>query len=413
LESAVFVIDRLGHLGDGVAVNDGQTIYIDGALPGETVEAERIGPDRARLQRIVAPSPERTLPPCPHFGICGGCMAQHMADRLYRNWKEESVRVALAQQGIETRIEPLFPVAPRTRRRVKLAFTRKAGKPVLGFHAARSHDVVALRACPVMREPLEAVLPRLADLLAPLCPAKGEIAVTVMETVAGLDIAVEAKRIDRPLASRLFAAAGAAGLARLAIGAENVTYRPPLLGSKTPRHTPPGGFAQAVGAVEEGIAGLASEALKSSKRVLELFCGSGAITFELARHSSVHAVEGDEAALGALSETLRHLQGVKPVTVEKRDLFRRPFAAFDIDKFDAALLDPPRQGAQAQVKMLAASKLAKLVYVSCAPSTLARDARLLIDGGFRLSRIVPLDQFLWSPHVELFAVFDRPPVSGR
>lgn len=408
MEEQRLTIDRLGHRGDGIVLRAGAPVYVTGALPGEEVKVDMIAKDRARLVAVLSPSEQRVTPPCPHFDICGGCQAQHMETGLYRAWKVEGIVTALRQQRIEAVLSPLRAIAPLSRRRARLALKRVKGKAVLGFHSARSEDVVEVPACQVMRPAITEALPALAHLLAPLAPQRGDIAVSVLETSAGLDVAVDAPRGKQGQMSRLFADAGAAGLARLSVGGESIAFRTPMIGRReAERHVPPGGFTQAVAAVEETLADLAAAALSQHKKVLELFCGSGAFTLPLARASCVHAVEGDRPALAALQQSLRSRQGLKPVTIEERDLFRRPFMTPELKPFDAVLLDPPRQGAQAQMTGLATSKLSRIVYISCAPASFARDARLLIDGGYRLASLTPIDQFLWSHHVEIFSIFER------
>ncbi len=401
-------IERLGHRGDGIAISDGRTFFVAGALPGEIADIDPAGGERAQLVSIIEPSAHRVAPPCIHFATCGGCVAQHMDGRLYDEWKRDSITTALGQQGISVPLEAMVRVEPGTRRRVTLALVREGKTVTFGFHGARSNNVIAITACLVMTPAIAAALPALARLLSPLITGRDSLAVSVLDTAQGLDVSLAPAKLPRDAMSRLFAAAGAIGLARLSIGEENATFRPPSLPTgEIARLQPAAGFAQAVAPVEEAIAGLAKDALSGARRIIELFCGSGALTLRLARHMAIHAVEGDLHALAALDQTVRHASGLKPVTREQRDLFRRPLLVSELKNYDAALLDPPRQGAQAQMAGLAASKLKKIVYVSCAPASFARDARVLIDGGFRLSRITPIDQFLWSHHVELVGVFER------
>lgn len=401
-------IERLGHRGDGIATGDSGVLFVAGALPGEMVDVDPTDGERARLVSIIAASPHRVTPPCSHFNLCGGCVGQHMDDALYSAWKRDSISAALAQHGLSVPLAAMVRVAPGSRRRVTLALSRQGKTLILGFHGARSHEVVAVTGCLVMTPAISTALPVLAKLLGSLVSGRDSLAVTVLDTAQGLDVSVAAVNLPRDVMSRLFAAAGAIGLARLSIGEENASFRTPHLPTGTiTRLQPAGGFAQAVATIEEAIASLAAEALSGSKRIIELFCGSGALTLRLARHMAIHAVESDQHALAALDQTVRHASGLRPVTREQRDLFRRPLMAGELKSYDAALLDPPRQGALAQMAGLAASTVKKIVYVSCAPATFARDARVLVDGGFRLNRVTPLDQFLWSHHVELVGVFER------
>lgn len=402
-------ITRLGHRGDGIVEGMHSLLYVAGALPGERVIVERFSPDRARLIAIIEASAQRQAPLCRHFGICGGCEAQHMEAGLYRAWKVKGIADALAQHGIEAPIGDLPECTARSRRRVKLALTRHRGKAILGFHGARSEDVVAIEECPVMAPRLAGAIEMLTALLAPLAPQRDSLSVTVLDCQSGLDVTIEAIKPSRDQINRLFINAREAGLARLTIGIDSAAFRDPVLqAGKIDRVPPPGSFVQAVTAVEERIAAFAVDALAGTKRLIELFAGSGAFTLCLAPHMAVHAVETEGAALASLERAVRGVSGLKPVSVEQRDLFRRPLLKSELTRFDACLIDPPRQGALAQMPALVAStKLKRLVYVACAPSTFARDARILVDGGFRLGKIAPFDQFLWSHHVELAAVFER------
>lgn len=398
----------MGHRGDGIATGAGRTCFVAGALPGEIVDIAPGDGERAQLVAIIEPSTHRVTPPCRHAASCGGCVAQHMDEHLYSEWKRDSITTALAQQGISMPLEAMMRVEPGTRRRVTMALARDGKAVTFGFHGARSNDVIAIKSCLVMTPAIAEALPALAKLLGPLVTGRGSVAVSILDTAQGLDVWLTSVKLPREAMSRLFAGAGAIGLARLSIGEESATFRPPSLptGDMT-RLQPAGAFAQAVAPVEDVIAGLAQDALSGARRIIELFCGSGALTLRLARHMAIHAVEGDPHALAALDQTVRHASGLKPVSREQRDLFRRPLMVWELKNFDGALLDPPRQGAQAQMAGLAASKLKRIVYVSCAPASFARDARALIDGGFRLRRITPIDQFLWSHHVELVGLFER------
>ncbi len=401
-------IRRLGHRGDGIADTPTGPLYVSGALPAETVTIERTAPDRARLLDIVEPSPERSAPPCPHFGACGGCVAQHMAEPLYRRWKLAILEGALAQQGLATDIRPLVVVSPASRRRVVLALARTPDGPVLGFHGARSHQVLAVPDCRVADRTVVAALPGLLALLAPFAPAKGSADVTLLATGAGLDVAVGAE----PPASartrqRLVDHGARLGLARLTIGAETIaTWRPPAIDVGGVAVVPPaGGFVQAAAAAEEVLAKEGARIIGKARRVADLFAGSGAFTLRLARTAAVHAVESDAAALAALDTAKRGTSGLKPVTTERRDLFRAPLRAAELASFDAVVLNPPRQGAEAQARALATARVPVVAYASCNAASFARDARVLVDAGYRLECVTPVDQFLWSDHLEKIAAF--------
>jgi 23S rRNA (uracil1939-C5)-methyltransferase len=401
-------IHRLGHRGDGIADTPDGPFHVAGALPGEAVEAERVAADRGRLVAVATASPERVRPPCPHFGVCGGCVAQHMSPALYAGWRRETLRQALAQRGLTVPIADTVTAPPESRRRVVLALARQDGRIVLGFHEARSERVVDVPHCRVAEPAIVAALPMLTQLLSPLAPATGAADVTVLATASGLDVAVGGRRPEGAT-TRLAEAAGRAGLARLAVGGEVVAeIRPPQLDVGGVVVTPPpGAFVQAVATAETALAEEAVRIVGKAKQVADLFAGSGAFTLRLARAAQVHAVESDGAAIAAMTAAARQATGLKPITSERRDLFRAPLSVQDLARFDAVVLDPPRQGAEAQSRALAAASVQTIAYVSCAPSTFARDARLLVDGGYTLESVTPVDQFLWSHHLETIAAFRR------
>jgi len=401
-------ITRLDHAGAGVADTGYGPLVVPGALPGETVEAERQSERHARLVAIETPSPDRVAPPCPHFGVCGGCVAQHMGGDLYRRFKLSILEGALAQHRLTAAIAPLVMVPPGARRRVVLALARTDEGPVLGFHAPRSETIVPIAACLVATPAIVAALPVLLRLLGPLARARPGT-VTVLDTASGLDVALSEVSAGPKERERLVVAAREADLARLSIdGQVLATFRAPVLDMGGVAVTPPpGGFVQAVAAAETVLAREAAAMLGKAKTIADLFAGAGAFTFRIAKTAKVHAVEGDAAALSALETARDRVQGLKPVATERRDLYRRPLTVTELNRFDAVLLDPPRQGAEAQIREIARSKLGTVVYVSCAPGTFARDARILVEAGFGIERIVPVDQFLWSGHLEKIAAFRR------
>lgn len=403
-------IQRLGHRGDGIADTNTGPLYVAGALPGETVTVERTAADRARLLDIIEPSPERAAPPCTHFGACGGCVAQHMAGPLYRRWKLSILEGALAQQGLTTDIRPLVVVPPASRRRVVLALARTHDGSVLGFHGARSHGVLGVPDCRVADPTIVAALPGLLSLLAPLAPPKDSVDVTVLATGAGLDVHVSTDpRASSRGRQRLIDQGAELGLARLTIGTETIaTWRPPVIDVGGIAVVPPaGGFVQAVAAAETILAEEAMRIVGKAKRIADLFAGAGAFTLRLARTATVHAVESDADALVALDAAHRATSGLKPVTSERRDLYRAPLRAAELARFDAVVLDPPRQGADAQMRALATAQVPVVAYVSCNAASFARDARVLVDAGYRLEFVTPVDQFLWSGHIEKIAAFRR------
>jgi 23S rRNA (uracil1939-C5)-methyltransferase len=406
-----FLIESIGAKGDGVAAGP---VYAPLTLPGERVRAKRQG-DRAEVDAIVEPSAERVAPPCPHFGDCGGCALQHWAPPPYLAWKADQIRQALARERIETEILPAFAAPPHARRRLAL-HARAAGKGVaLGFKARRSWRLVEIGVCPIAHPALEAALPALAVLAKPfLQHPKSAPTLHVTLTETGLDVdvtGVERRSGGLSADARVAAAerAAAGDFARVTLAGEIVYQaRQPLvrLGPVTVA-LPPGGFLQAVPEAEAAMAAFAVRAIDGATRVADLFCGVGTFSFRLAEVASVLAADVSAAAIKALIAASGTATGLKAITAQTRDLTRRPMLATEMKRLDAVLFDPPRAGAAEQAREIAASRAPIAIGVSCDPATFARDARILVDGGFRLSRVLPVDQFLWSPHVELVGVFTR------
>jgi 23S rRNA (uracil1939-C5)-methyltransferase len=350
------------------------------------------------------------MAPCPHFRACGGCVAQDKSDADYRAWKEGFVLGALHQHSVGKDIDEFISCDPRSRRRIILSFTKNNNEIALGFHAVRSPEIVSIHACPVSRAELIDALPGLRELLQHLAPKKTEGRVTLLWSETGLDAAIEDVK-DPSASQRSMLARIAVNLdfARLAINGEILTQlREPILKAGRASYTPPpGAFVQAVAEAEDIMAEKICSALKKHKTkcAADLFAGCGAFALRMAEQCIVHAVEANEAALQALQKAAHQAQGLKPITIEKRDLFRRPLLASELNSCDAVILDPPRQGAQAQIAELCKSRVKLIIYVSCHPGTFARDARQLIAAGYRLEKLDLIDQFLWSEHIELIAIF--------
>jgi 23S rRNA (uracil1939-C5)-methyltransferase len=410
-ETRELVIARLGAQGDGVAETADGPLYVPFALPGERVRVAVGEGGRARLLEVLQPAADRVRAPCRHFGTCGGCALQHLDEGAMRAWKREQVRVAFAQRGMAADVAPTVAIAGGRRRAVFAARRRGSGL-VLGFHAARGHEIVGLAECPVLVPEIVAALPALVRIAEPSLPREAEARIIVLAADNGLDVAVE----DTPAGvaaearARLARAAAEAGVLRVSVGGEPVYAAgvPLLRFGAALVEPPPGAFVQAVAEAEAAIAARVLGVLpKKAKRVADLFCGLGAFAFPLARRAEVLAVDGDGAAVAALAAAVRRTQGVKRIETRVRDLFREPLGRTELAGFDAVVLDPPRAGAAAQAARLAASKVPIVVAVSCNPATLARDARLLVDGGYCLASVTPIDQFRYSAHVEAVAVFRR------
>ncbi|WEX07834.1 class I SAM-dependent RNA methyltransferase [Chelativorans sp. AA-79] len=408
--SVRLTIDALGAQGDGVAHTPEGPVYVPFALPGEEVLAH-VEKQRGTLLAVEKPSPVRVDPASPHFGVCGGCSVQHMAPAAYAEWKREKVVRALRTRGLPENVESLVLCPPASRRRVTFTARAAGGRALLGFNAAQSHRIVEIESCPVAAPQIVAALPDLRALAALIAMGPKPFHVTVTATRTGLDIATEgaAERLGERKRRQAVDLVLARGFARLSVGGEVLVERerPVVLFGDVPVAVPAGGFLQAAEQAEQAMAGLVTAHLKGAKHVADLFAGSGTFALRLARESRVHAAEGDAAALAALEEAAKRAIGLKPVSVEKRDLFNRPLSAKDLDRFDGLVFDPPRAGAEAQCRQIARSTVARVAAVSCNPGTLARDLAILVEGGYGVVSITPIDQFLWSPHVEVVALLER------
>ncbi|BBF93758.1 class I SAM-dependent RNA methyltransferase [Blastochloris tepida] len=415
MTTETFTIASLGHRGDGCAETAAGPLYVPFTLPGEVVEVSPVpGKDRAELVAVLQPSADRVAPPCPHFGVCGGCALQHVAEPAYRAFKRHLVVSALADAGLEAEVEDLVPAHGRGRRRATF-HARHTTHDVLavGFMAARAHRVVPISACPILDPALDRALKACWALAEALVFTDKPLDLQVTATEGGLDIDI---RGAGPIAERrrqdLVRLADEQDLARLTLHGELIVRRRPpvVVIGRASVELPPGAFLQATAAAETTLAALVSEMigkLPAKAGVLDLFAGVGTFALRLAETVRVSAIDGDAAAIAALQAAARATQGLKPVAAEARDLFRRPLIERELDGFRAVVFDPPRQGAEAQAKRLAASRVPAIVAVSCNPSTFARDAALLVAAGYRLVRVVPVDQFLYSPHVEVVARFER------
>ena len=403
-------IARLGAQGDGIAETADGPRYIPFALPGERVRGGGPGSSQVLPELLSAASPERRQPTCRHFATCGGCVAQHMSEPLYDAWKRGIVVEALRQRGLDVEVGPLRRVAPGSRRRTVLTARQESGGIILGYHRRRSHELFAVEECPVLQP---AIVSRLAGLraIADQLARRDEVRLTVLLTPVGLDVTADGTgtRLGAKIAAELARLAADHGIVRICVDGETIVERarPALAMGGASVEPPPGAFVQAVAEAESEMIRLVVAAAAKAKRVADLFCGIGTFTFPLARRARVLAVDSEEEAVAALGAAARHAQGLKPIETKVRDLFRIPLSPKELEGFDAVVLDPARSGAEAQARQLARSTVPVAICVSCNPGTLARDARILIDGGYALESVTPIDQFLYSHHVEAVAVLRR------
>nr|WP_207623662.1 class I SAM-dependent RNA methyltransferase [Rhodobacter calidifons] len=397
----------MGHLGHGIAPGP---VYVPGALPGEVVEGTPDG-DRLTDPKILTPSPDRVRPPCRHARACGGCQLQHASDSFVAGWKQEVVQTALAAQGLSADFLPLVTSPPNSRRRATLSARRTKGGVLIGFHARASDTIVEIPDCRLLHPGILAALPGLQALVARGGSRTTELSLQVTLTRGGPDVVVRGgKPLDSTLRMDLARLVETHGFSRLTWDDETVALRDrPALTMGTAIVIPPAGaFLQATQEGEAALLAAVRQALGPQRRIVDLFSGIGTFTLPLAQDTEVHAVEGDAAMTLALDLAARTTPNLHRISVETRDLFRRPLEPDELDTFSCAVIDPPRAGAEAQSERLAASKVAVIAAVSCNPVTFARDARVLTAAGYRLDWVQVIDQFRWSAHVELVARLSRP-----
>jgi 23S rRNA (uracil1939-C5)-methyltransferase len=400
------LVERLNLRGEGVT-GDGITVPL--ALPGEEVEGE-VAEGRIARPRIVHPVPDRVRAPCPHFATCGGCALQQASDGFIAAWKTDVIAHALAGQGLTAEIRPIVTSPPASRRRATLSGRRMKKGVLVGFHARASEVIVPIPDCRLLHPDLMACLPACEELTALAASRKGAVSLTLTRSEDGADIGVAgAKPLERAMVQDLADLAARHDLARLAWNGDLLAERRP------PRQRmgralvvpPPGAFLQATEDGQAALTRAVTEAVGDARRLADLFAGCGTFTLPLAERAELHAVEAAQPMLTALDRAWRGTPGLKRVTTEPRDLYRSPLRPDELRRFDAAVIDPPRAGAEAQAECLAQASIARIAYVSCNPVSFARDSKRLCSAGFRLDWVQAVDQFRWSGHVELAAQFSR------
>lgn len=426
-----FEIETIGGRGDGIGVVDGEAFYVPLVVPGDRV---RVQPSEARgdgygarLLEVISPGSSRTTPPCPYYGECGGCALQHMSAAAVRAWKRRRVVDALSQHGLDdVSVEPTeaVPTAAEDslggRRRATFAATRAGVIAHVGFNARGSHRVVDVDRCLLLTDALDGFIAPLRALFADFLPDGRRAQATVTDLAPGLDVVlVLAEAPGLAALERLAEFVAASGLRRLSWRLKSGGPLEPLAQNGPCQvrfggvavDFPPAGFLQPSLAGESRLSRLVVDGVGAATSAVDLYAGLGTFTFALAAGGRrVHAAEGDAVAVGALNKASARAGLSARVTGEARDLDRRPLGPADLAPFEAAVFDPPRPGAPAQAKALAATaNLKRVVAVSCNPATFARDARFLVEGGFKVDRIYPIDQFAYSPHVEVVAWLSRNP----
>ena len=407
------LVKRLGQHGDGIADTSDGPIYIPAALPGEMVDVDTVPgqPDRRRLVNIQQSSAQRIDPICPHFGICGGCAMQHLNEDSYRSWKRDLVVTALSHAGIDTPVAPVMDAHGDGRRRV-VFHARRGGHLVLqvGFSAARAHHIVPIDRCPILAKSLDGALNAAWAVAEVMDCARKPLDIQVTATDQGLD--VDMRGSGALSAQTMVALANVAArhnLARLTRHGELIAQArvPSLHMDAANVQLPPAAFLQATAHAEAVLSQLVADACGRANHIADLFAGVGTFALRLAAYARVLACDADEPSIVALKRAAASTAGLKPLHAERRDLVNAPLAAAELNRFDAVVFDPPRQGAQAQSREIAASRVPTVVAVSCSPGTFARDMRQLIDGGYRVLSVTPVDQFRYSAHVEIVAHLQR------
>jgi len=401
----------MGHRGDGIADTPAGLVYVPFTLPGEVVSADPVAghPDRRQLVAIDEPSPDRVAPISPYFGSCGGCALQQWGLAKQQEWKRQKLIEALAHVGLRPEVAPTIDAHGEGRRRVVLHARRRGDRVEVGFAAARSHEIVSIDHCPILALAMSGAIPA-AWAIAEAIDSNRPLDIQVTATDVGLDIDVRGSgQLSATQMAAVATLAETHKLARVTRHGELVAQRAQPVVTMGPAQVslPPGTFLQATSAGEETLARFVLAHAGKAKTVADLFCGVGPFALRLARTARVTAADNDQGALDALKRAAASTRGLKPVSTIQRDLFRQPCGATELKSFEVVVFDPPRQGAQAQAHELAKSAVRIVVAVSCDTETFARDAKILADGGYRLEAVTPIDQFRYSPHVEIVAKFVR------
>ncbi len=411
-ETNALTIDHVGAKGDGVSRDHERAVHVPFTLPGEVVEVVQRG-EKARLVSITSPSPQRVAPICGHFGVCGGCSLQHWDEAAILAWKGDLVARALSRKGLDIEVSPAIAAWGSGRRRASFHGKQGSNGFEFGFAEAKSHKIVSINECPILTASLQAALHRLAVLAEGLAPKGETIDLIVTDTPTGLDVDVrnagKVDRFERRGLERLGHLADAAQIGRLTLHGHTAVSRvsPRVKMGQAIVAVPAGAFLQATRAGEDALAAKVLEWTKGAKHVADLFAGLGTFALRLKDNAQVTAIESDPTAVAAMKQASDALAGGKTLTAIARDLYRAPLTPHEIKGMDAIVFDPPRAGAEAQAFQIARSKVNLVVAISCDPATFARDAAILIEGGFKLDEIIAFDQFRFTSHVEIAAKFTR------
>ncbi len=412
-------IEELGGRGDGVAYLNGKQLFVPFSAPGDVADV-KVNGSKARLRHIHQNSPHRVDAQCKHFTKCGGCSVQHIDEHYYRAWKAGLVKTALENQGLEDiDVRPLEMSPLHSRRRTTFqVIGRGGGDIVLGYAEKGSHNLIDLQECPILVTEIADFIAPLKVFLKKLLDKKQKMVIQITKGDNGLDVVFKSKgEVDLNLRMDLAAFAQANDLARISWFDTSLKkpYFEMLAERKKPYVTfegnkvffPEGAFLQATQQGQQVLTDIMLAGIKDANRVVDLFSGCGTFSIAAAKTANVHAVENNDEMLSALKSSANMMTGIKQVTTELRDLFMRPLLPHELDKFDVAIIDPPRAGAKHQMQEIINSGIKKLVMISCNPLSFARDVQDLAEAGFKMGPVTPVDQFLYSSHLEIIAVFER------
>jgi 23S rRNA (uracil1939-C5)-methyltransferase len=409
-------IERLAGLGEGCGEWEGKKTFVPYTLPGEQVRAvvTQATQDflRARPLEILTPSEDRVPAPCAHFSVCGGCSLQHLSARAYTDFKQKTLAEALRKAGCaHTPQEPLMFIAPASRRRVDFSVHAQNGEVELGFLKARSHEIVPIGECHVLLPPLQQLIHPLRAALKTLRLAAHIESVQALYLHPLLDIGIVPRTQDASQEKALVALGNALGAARISVlhaqGPKVLMQKRPVQRAVDAMQIelPPFCFLQASEAAEARMIGEVTRGLHQCRAIADLFCGVGTYSIPLTLHAHVQAYDAVSGMTDAVNQAAHQNDLQRQLQAFARDLLKHPLTFQELSAFDGAVINPPRDGAKAQCEQLAQSSLKKLVMVSCNPASFARDARILTEGGFRLQHAVGIDQFVYSPHLEIVAQF--------
>jgi len=406
---AEYLVSRLGPLGDGVISTESGNIFAPFVLPSEKITGE-IMDGRITDPKIVEPTADRIKAACKHFKRCGGCNLQHASDQLLAEWKTKKTKDTLAAVGLAPEFRKIITSPPNSRRRATFTARRTKKSAMVGFLGRASDTITEISECAVSDQSLLSAFDTFKDFAKIGGSRKNSIRISATISNTGLDVQVgDAKELSPTEVALLGQLCAKAKITRLVWNNDLVAMEaPPSQTFDGIEVVPPAGaFLQATKEGEIALINTVKEIVGNANNVVDIFAGCGTFALPLAKEASVSAFEGEKEMIAALDNAWRNSAGLKKVIAEARDLFRRPLMIDELNKFDAVVIDPPRAGAAAQVEELAKSSVPKIAFVSCNPTTFARDAQTLCASDYPLDWVQVVDQFIWNPHVELVAQFTK------